>query len=399
MKPGIHIVVAVTNDLVTDQRVGRTCGALAEAGYRVTLVGRRLPWSGDPGPRPYRTERMRLLFRRKAVFYAEYNLRLWLKLMVKQADAFYANDTDTLLACCWAARLRRKRLLFDAHELFPEVPELVTKPHVRAVWKWVERRCLPYVDEAFCVCRSVADEYERRYGVPMKVMRNVPDWHPAAEPLPAEKNNGYTILYQGAVNVGRGVREVVDALEFLPNCRFVVAGDGDELEAMRRYVGTLSWKDRITLLGRVEPEQLHCLTVTADLGICLLEDRGLNYRFSLPNRIADFAMAGVPILATDFPEIHRVLEEYGTGTLTEPCPAEKSGKAYQSYIHRLADTLRQTLYHWAEMPKEEKASRFKRAGEELCWEREKNILVKAVDTIMYCTRRYIDAMPSGEVTQ
>lgn len=381
MNPGIHIVVAVTNDLVTDQRVGRTCGALAEAGYRVTLVGRRLPWSGDPGPRPYRTERMRLLFRRKAVFYAEYNLRLWLKLMVKQADAFYANDTDTLLACCWAARLRRKRLLFDAHELFPEVPELVTKPHVRAVWKWVERRCLPYVDEAFCVCRSVADEYERRYGVPMKVVRNVPDWHPAAEPLPAEKGDGPVILYQGAINVGRGVREVADAMEYLPQCRFVVAGDGDELEAMRHYVAALPWHDRITLLGRVEPERLHRLTVTADLGICLLEDRGLNYRYSLPNRIADFAMAGVPILATDFPEIHRVLEEYGTGTLTEPCPTVKSGEAYRQYIRRLADTLTQTLDHWATMPAEEKQRRFARAGEELCWEREKNILIEAVNVI------------------
>ena len=394
-----QIIVAGTNDLVTDQRVGRTCSALVEAGYRVTLVGRRLPWSSDLGPRPYRTERMRLLFRRKAVFYAEYNLRLWLKLMCKHADAFYANDTDTLLACCWAARLRRKRLLFDAHELFPEVPELVGKPRVRAVWKWVERRCLPHVDETFSVCHSVAEEYERRYGVSMKVVRNVPDWRPAAEPQPTEGNEGYTILYQGAVNVGRGVREVADALEYLPNCRFVVAGDGDELEAMRRYVATLSWQERITLLGRVEPERLHRLTVTADLGICLLEDRGLNYRYSLPNRIADFAMAGVPILATDFPEIHRVLEEYGTGTLTEPCPAEKSGEAYRAYVRRLADTLTQTLNHWAAMPKEEKQRRFKRAGEELCWEREKNILVGAVDAIMCGARRYIDTIPSDKATQ
>ena len=204
---------------------------------------------------------------------------------------------------------------------------------------------------------------------------------PSAEPLPAEKGDGSVILYQGAVNVGRGVREVADAMEYLPQCRFVVAGDGDELEAMRHYVAALPWHDRITLLGRVEPERLHRLTVTADLGICLLEDRGLNSRYSLPNRIADFAMAGVPILATDFPEIHRVLEEYGTGTLTEPCPTVKSGEAYRQYIRRLADTLTQTLDHWATMPAEEKQRRFARAGEELCWEREKNILIEAVNVI------------------
>ena len=116
--------MAVTNDLLTDQRVDRSCRALQEAGYEVTLVGRKLPTSEVLEARNYRCVRMRLMFRRSAAFYAEYNLRLLIRLLVMPADAFYANDSDTLLACRLAAGLRRKKLFFDAHELFPDVPEL-----------------------------------------------------------------------------------------------------------------------------------------------------------------------------------------------------------------------------------------------------------------------------------
>ena len=404
--------MAVTNDLLTDQRVDRSCRALKEAGYDVTLIGRRLPESAKLEEREYRCVRMRLLFRRSAWFYAEYNLRLLLRLLVTPADAFYANDSDTLLACCWAARLRRRtsagdkvKLLFDAHELFPDVPELVDKPRVRRVWQWVERRCLPRVDAAFTVSQSVAEEYKRRYGVEMTVVRNLPlkiengklkierhtpvfD-HPSKEgTLPHPDNsqfsilNSQLILYQGAVNVGRGVREMTDVMGRLPQCRLVVAGDGDLLEEMKTYAATLSWTDRIVFLGRVCPEELHTLTAKADLGVCLLEDLGQSYRCALPNRVGDFAQAGVPLVATGFVEIRRVLEEYGIGTPTEPCPQMKEGKAYEQYLDRLADTIAETLHRWQTMPSEERERRFARARKELCWENEKKILRDKIDAII-----------------
>ena len=88
-----RIIMAVTNDLLTDQRVDRSCRALQEAGYEVTLVGRKLPTSEALEARNYRCVRMRLMFRRSAAFYAEYNLRLLIRLLVMPADAFDVGGT------------------------------------------------------------------------------------------------------------------------------------------------------------------------------------------------------------------------------------------------------------------------------------------------------------------
>lgn len=371
-----RIVLAVTNDLATDQRVDRSCISLVEAGYDVVLVGRKLPENPKLDPRPYTMQRMRLVFRRSALFYAEYNFRLFVKLLFVRADAFFANDTDTLLACRMAAAVRRKKLFFDAHELFPEVPELVDKPRVRAVWRHIEEKCLPHIDAAFTVCQSVADEYYARYGVTMTVVRNLAMRFSDNQKTDKETSTTPMLLYQGAVNVGRGVREAIDAMQYLPKCRLVVAGDGDLLPELREYASHLEWADRVCFLGRVRPEELHTITGKASLGLCLLEDLGLNYRYALPNRVGDFAQAGVPLLATDFPEIRRIFDSYGIGTLTEACPKMKNGKMYEKYVIELADTIRKTLDFWNDMPAQERAQRFQRAGEELCWEKEKSIFVE-----------------------
>ena len=260
-----RIIIAVTNDLATDQRVDRTCRALTDIGWQVTLVGRRLPDSPRLAPRPYATRRMRLLFRRSAFFYAEYNLRLFLYLLFRPADHFFANDTDTLPACTLAAVLRRKPLAFDAHELFPDVPELAARPRIQAVWKWIERTCLPHVKQAFTVSQSVADEYRHRYGIEMSVVRNTSS-------LPSLQFHSRTtlhqpriLLYQGAVNIGRGIHEMIDSLEFLPECKLLIIGTGDILEQERRYAAAQPWCTRVEFLGRMDPDSLHAITPQADL--------------------------------------------------------------------------------------------------------------------------------------
>ena len=384
-----RIILSVTNDLVTDQRVHRSCTALSEAGYDVTLVGRRLPDS-VPVERPYKTVRMRLLFRKKAVFYAEYNLRLFLRLLFSPTDAFYANDTDSLPANYLAAVLRRKPLFFDAHEMFPEVPELVGRPRVKRFWTRIEDRIFPRLCRphraAVTVCQSIADIYRNRYGLNMRVVRNVPMSFPkyndaASQILASLPQDKRILLYQGAVNVGRGIEWIMAAMPYLPECHLVIAGVGDTYLQLIAEAAKQGLKN-VTFLGRVEPATLHGLTADASLGLSLLENRGLNYYYSLPNRIADFVQSEVPVLATDFPEIRRVVETYGIGTLVEPAPFDVATQhSTPPDPQRMAQIIRDTLAEWDTLNPDERHHRFALAAADLTWENDKKTLLSQVDTI------------------
>lgn len=379
--------------------------ALSEQGYGVTLVGRYRKHSAAV-QRPYQTVRMRLLFSRSVWFYAEYNVRLFLRLCCSKVDLIYANDTDTLLACYAAARLRRRPLVFDAHELFPEVPELVGRPKVKRAWERIEHYVLCRMGRklpgAACitVCQSIADYYGQRYGVSMSVVRNVSDEstqdHSAdravLDELGIDLQGRRMLLYQGAVNVGRGVEWVMQAMPRMKDVVLVVAGEGDLYATLRQQAA--QQHDRVLFLGRVEPTQLRRLTPHASLGLVLLDNLGLNYFYSLPNRIADFAWAGVPVLATDFPEIHRVVSHYGIGSLL-------ADGAHRD-TERLAAAVEQTLAEWSVMAPEEKARRFDAARNELSWNKDKRVLQQAVASAMgtdhVAVRTAADDRPKAERT-
>ena len=258
-----RIAMAVTNDLVTDRRVLRHAAALREEGHEVVLVGR-----DDVGTRHSRGWR----------FYYEFNIGLCGKLRAAVPDIVWANDTDTLPGCWLASLLMRRPLVMDAHEIFPEVPEIMHKPLVKWVWRTLERTLMPRCNALLTVCDSVAEYYRLQYGVSMTVVRNLPCSR--VGDVRSEVSGHRTLLYQGKVNVGRGVDWAVDALEWLEDCRLVVAGDGDLLEEMKAYANSKPWSDRIVFLGRMRPEELERMTPQADVGLVMLEDMGLNYHYA-----------------------------------------------------------------------------------------------------------------------
>jgi glycosyltransferase involved in cell wall biosynthesis len=315
-------IVCVTNDLGTDNRVHRTCVVLRELGWDVLLVGRELPGS-LPLQRPYGTQRMKLLFRKGALFYAEFNLRLFLLLIQRKAGLIVANDLDTLLASFLAARLNGSELVYDSHEYFTEVPELQGRA-ARRVWLALERWIFPKLRHVITVNESIAQAYRSRYGIDLTVVRNIP-MHRELGPLPLRREldlpeDRFILILQGSgINVQRGAEEAVLAMRELPDCLLLLVGGGDAWPVLERMVQEHDLQDRVRLLPRMPYERMMQYTRNADLGLSLDKDTNLNYRYSLPNKLFDYFRAHIPALVTDLPEVAGIVRRCDAGVVI-PAP-------------------------------------------------------------------------------
>lgn len=355
---GAHIAMAVTNDLVTDQRVHRIASTLTGEGYTVTLIGRKLPNSPELLPRKYRCVRMRLIFRRGMLFYFEYNIRLLIKLLVINADAVTANDLDTLPGAWLAAALTRKKLIYDSHEYYTQVPELQDRLWKRRLWEAIERLLVPRTDSCMTVCQSIADIYSHAFGRPFAVVRNLPFYSqfPPMQPPAAS-----TILYQGSVNAGRGLDLMIDAMPMIENAKLVVVGGGDVLVHLQEKVRSMGLGERVLFVGRVPFESLRSYTLNAQLGISLEENLGLNYYYALPNKIFDYIQCNVPVLVSDLPEMRRIVSHYGIGRILEQRTPEE-----------LARTCNEML---CDSPQRQQwQANARDAAQDLCWENERQIV-------------------------
>src|SRR5688500_271887 len=105
--------------------------------------------------RSYRTNRFRMFFEKGALFYAWFNVRLFWFLLFRSSDILVANDLDTLLPNYLVSKLKRKKLVYDSHEYFTEVPELISRPKVKAVWEHIERFIFPKLKYVSTVNHSI----------------------------------------------------------------------------------------------------------------------------------------------------------------------------------------------------------------------------------------------------
>ncbi|MFN0175304.1 MAG: glycosyltransferase [Saprospiraceae bacterium] len=332
----MRIIFTVTNDLTYDQRMLRICNTLADNGHAVMLVGRSLPHTISLEARSFEQKRLPCLFQKGAGFYFEYNLRLFLYLLFARFDAVCSIDFDTLPAGCIASILRRKKRVFDAHEYFTEVPEVVHRPVVKFVWGMVGRTCLLFYRYAYTVGPALAQIFKKKYGLKFGVVRNVPvprklDFSSQQKPkLPNSAH--FRIIYQGALNEGRGIEAMLEAMQYLENVQLMLAGEGDLSAKLRQKAVDLGLADRVVFLGYVKPDDLKILTDKAWLGLNLLENRGLSYYYSLANKFFDCVQAGVPILTMDFPEYRALNKEHEVALLLKELNPESVAEAIQRLL-------------------------------------------------------------------
>ena len=307
-----RIIFTVTNDLTYDQRMRRICTSLAEAGYQVTLVGRQRSNSVPLNERPYEQVRLRNLINQGKFFYLEYNLRLFLLLLFRKVDIICSIDLDTILAGSWASAWKRKPLVYDAHEYFPEMQEVVTRPGVKKMWERIERKSIPKLSAAYTISNGYADMFMKKYAKKFEVVRNVP----VLEKLPEGQKSARYVLYQGAVNVGRGLEELVRSMPQI-DVNLHIIGNGDVFDELNRLAEDLSLENKVIFKGLILPEELLQYTQEATVGVTLFSSTGLHHRHSLANRFFDYIHAGVPQVAMNYPEYRDFNERYEVAMLID----------------------------------------------------------------------------------
>ena len=340
----------------------RICSSLSGSGHEVYLVGRRLPESALLASRAFRQKRLRCFFRKGKLFYLEYNLRLLLYLLSQKMDIIHAVDLDTILPAVICKRWKGVRVIYDAHEYFTETPEVVRRPLVQKVWSKVADWAVPRVDAAFTVGPALAGIMSERYDRPFGCVRNVP----MARPFPErdKREQPPVILYQGALNEGRGLETMIRAIPDIPHVQLWLAGEGDLSGSLRQQVAAQpALKDRIRFLGFLRPEDLAAITPRATLGLNLLENTGLSYYYSLANKAFDYIQAGVPAIHMNFPEYRTLADRYGAIALLD----ELSPTRLARLINDLLDSPNRL---------EQLRAECKNAAPLLTWEREERALLR-----------------------
>lgn len=310
----MKIIVSVFNNLYTDQRVEKVCKTLHENGYLIELIGNN--WGGEPEmSRPYFFNRIKLQSRVLRLAYLEFQWKLFFELMRRadQNTILHSNDLDTLLPNFLVSKIKKIPLVWDSHEIFTEMPS-VNGRWVQKVWRGLEKSIVPKLRWMMIANDSYADWFVKTYQIerPM-VVRNFP--HKAASPKNLVENSPKIILYQGAINYSRGIDKMIEAMQYIDDAEFHIAGRGPFLETYQNLTKKLGLDHKVKFLGNLSPEDLRKITEKADVGLSIEENNGLSYFYTLPNKISDYIQARVPVVVSPFPEMKKIVEKLGVGEL------------------------------------------------------------------------------------
>jgi len=350
----MKLYFTVTTDLTYDQRMIRICTSLAQNGYDVVLVGRKLSNSVPLTTEPFKQKKINCLFKKGKLFYAEYNLRLFFYLLFKKMDCICAIDLDTILPCYFISRIKKIHRVYDAHELFCEMKEIVTRPAIYKIWKNIEQFTAPKFIFGYTVNQPIANEFAKMYGIDYAVIRNIALLREVSSFLKKEKY----ILYQGAVNEGRSFETLIPAMKTV-QCKLLICGDGNFMQQTIQLVKQHHLEDKVIFKGKVLPDELRTITEQAYIGITLFEDNGLSNYYSLANRFFDYIHAGIPQLCVDYPAYQEINDQQPVALLIKDISAENIAIQLNNLLNDdvLYDTLQQNclktreVYNWQQEEK------------------------------------------------
>jgi glycosyltransferase involved in cell wall biosynthesis len=329
-----RVIFSVTNCICYDQRVLKMAGVVSDLGGDVTIVGRERGDCYCNNSLPFITRRFKMIFKKGFLFYKFYNLRLLFYLLYNRYDLLVSNDLDTLLPNFIVSKLKRIPLVYDSHEYFTGVPELTDRPFVRSVWTAIERIILPRLKYVLTVTEPIALLYEKMYGVKPLVVRNCSKNSDHILPFSRTELNVpvddmIIILQGGGINIEKGAEELIDAVNMAEKVSLLIVGGGDIIGELKVRVKKLALEQKIRFVQKVPWDILMRYTKAADIGMCLEKDTNLNYRFSLANKLFDYISAGLSVIASDLPEVTKIVSGNNCGIIISSVTPDEILRAIQ----------------------------------------------------------------------
>jgi glycosyltransferase involved in cell wall biosynthesis len=286
--------------------------------------------------------------------YFQYWASLFFFLLFRKADILCAIDLDTILPVYYVSKLRRKKRVYDAHEIFTDLKEVISRPAVHKMWTWIANHTVPNFPTGYTIGEAYAEDFKKRYGVNYGIVRNATILRPLQIPDKKER----FILYQGAVNVGRCFEQLIPAMQQV-NARLVVCGEGNFYAQAVALTKQYRLEDKVDFKGYVPPGKLVEYTVMAYIGITLFEDTSLSNRLSMANRFFDYMHSGVPQLCNKYPEYEHVNQRFEIASLIEHTDPQSIADALnelltdEAYYNRLQQNClaARQQYCWQEEEK------------------------------------------------
>jgi glycosyltransferase involved in cell wall biosynthesis len=279
----------------------------------------------------------------KTLDYARYVRSALRQLRPGGPAVFVAHDLITLPVGWLAKRRHGGRLVYDSHELYTEHDAGALGGRLaRRRWRALESRLIRDADHVITVCDSIADELARRYGVPRPtVIRNVPRRPGEFVPgLDLRERLGIPpelalVLYLGGLTRNRGLEQLIEAAELLPECAVVMLGPSapDYSGRLEGLVARHGLGHRVHVLGPVEPDRVIGTAGSADVGVTFIQNVGLNNYFSLPNKLFEYVHAGLPVVTSAFPELERVVLGCDIGVTCDPADPATIARAIGELLH------------------------------------------------------------------
>ena len=254
-----------------------------------------------------------------------------------QPDVIHAHDLDTLRAGSILSATLGVPLVYDSHEMATARSLGNARTNKRA--KEIEGELIHNAQLVIMASQGYADRAVELYGIePPTIVRNIPKYRIKFDPemnlrerfqIPQDHK---ILVHQGSLQPFRGVEQLIDAVGLVPNVSLVIIGYGSHLLFLKQYVAASCLSERIHFLGAVPAEDLLDWSSSADIGICTIVGKSDSYRHSMPNKLFEYTMSGIAIIASDYPGMGGFVSHYRLGEVCDPENPHAVARAIEKFL-------------------------------------------------------------------